>query len=283
MRLDHMRESRNVEDRRGRGGRMAVTGGVGTLIVIVLGLLFGVDPMTLLDSTGQVERVNMPDGRVVSDPAEEEQRRVVSVILASTEDVWGEVFARMGRQYEHPRLVLFRDRVESACGMAGAAVGPFYCPGDRQVYLDLGFFDELGRRFKAPGDFAQAYVVAHEVGHHVQNLLGISDRVHAMRGRVSEAEQNELSVRLELQADFFAGLWAHHANKAERFMEPGDVEEGLRAASAVGDDNLQMQSRGEVIPDAFTHGSSAQRLRWFKKGLETGDFEQGDTFSVSAP
>jgi predicted metalloprotease len=187
----------------------------------------------------------------------------------------------MGRQYQEPKLVLFTDEVRSACGFANAAVGPFYCPADDKVYLDLGFFRELEMRFQAPGDFAQAYVVAHEIGHHVQNQLGISDQVHAAQQQMSKSEANDLSVRLELQADFFAGVWAHHANKRNRILEVGDVEEGLRAANAIGDDRLQMQAKGYVVPDSFTHGSSAQRVKWFRKGLETGDFAQGDTFRAS--
>jgi predicted metalloprotease len=187
----------------------------------------------------------------------------------------------MGREYPEPTLVLFTDQVNSACGMAGAAVGPFYCPGDRQVYIDLGFYDLLRQRLGAPGDFAQAYVIAHEVGHHVQNVLGISDKLHQARGRVSEREYNALSVRLELQADFFAGLWAHHAQRMNQVIEPGDIDEALTAASAIGDDKLQMQSEGRVVPDAFTHGTSEQRMRWFMRGFETGDIRQGDTFAAT--
>jgi len=202
------------------------------------------------------------------------------VVLADTEDVWTQLFQEMGSRYEQPKLVLFSGQVRSACGMASSASGPFYCPADRNVYIDLVFYQELKQRFGAPGDFAQAYVIAHEVGHHVQNLLGISDKVQAMRGRVSEAEYNQMSVRLELQADFFAGVWAHHADRMKGILEEGDVEEALGAANAIGDDTLQRQTQGHVVPDSFTHGSSEQRMRWFLKGLKTGDLSQGDTFSA---
>nr|HPK03747.1 neutral zinc metallopeptidase [Candidatus Sumerlaeota bacterium] len=202
---------------------------------------------------------------------------------ADTEDVWHALFAEMGRQYREPTLVLFSDGVESACGFADAAVGPFYCPADQQVYLDLTFFDELNRRFGAPGDFAQAYVIAHEIGHHVQHQLGAMDRVQSARGRQTQAAANEKSVRLELQADFLAGVWAHHAQRTRAILEPGDIEEALGAASAVGDDTLQRRAQGRVVPDAFTHGTAEQRMRWFRKGFETGDVAQGDTFAVPEP
>jgi predicted metalloprotease len=205
----------------------------------------------------------------------------VSVVLADIEDVWQTVFAEIGQEYREPRLVLFTDQVESACGYAGAATGPFYCPGDEKVYLDLGFFEDMQRQLGAPGDFALAYVIAHEVGHHVQKLLGINDQVMAERGRVSEQEFNQLMVRMELQADFLAGVWAHHAQQATDFLEQGDIEEGINAAGAVGDDRIQRQTQGYVVPDSFTHGTSEQRVRWFKKGLETGDIRQGDTFNAS--
>ncbi len=202
-------------------------------------------------------------------------------MLANTEDVWTDLLPQSGRQYRKPTLVLFTDQVRSACGIAGAAVGPFYCPGDQKVYIDLSFFRELKTRFGAPGDFAEAYVIAHEVGHHIQRLLGTMDRVDSVRGRVSEQEANELSVRLELQADFLAGVWAHYAQK-KGSLEPGDIEEALGAASAVGDDRMQRQTQGHVVPDSFTHGSSEQRIRWFRKGFETGDLRQGDTFTTSS-
>jgi hypothetical protein len=211
---------------------------------------------------------------------QDELARFVSVVLADTEKVWTEQFRRMGETYRVPQLVLFSGRVSSACGLASSATGPFYCPGDQKVYVDLSFYEELKEQFDAPGDFAQAYVIAHEVGHHVQKLLGITDQVDAMRGRVSKQQENELSVRLELQADFLAGMWAHHAEKNWKILEAGDVEEALNAATAIGDDRIQQRTQGHVVPDSFTHGSSAQRLRWFRKGLQTGDFKQGDTFSA---
>ncbi len=214
------------------------------------------------------------------DPAEEERKEFVSVVLGYTEDVWEDLFRKMNKEYVKPKLELFRDATQSGCGNASSAVGPFYCPADQKVYLDLGFFQELKEKFKAPGDFAEAYVVAHEVGHHVQNLLGISDKVHAAQSRASKAEANELSVRLELQADFLAGVWAHHAQKIKSILEVGDVESGLRAATAIGDDRLQMEAQGYVVPDSFTHGTSKQRVRWFTKGLKTGDYSQGDTFNA---
>jgi predicted metalloprotease len=217
-----------------------------------------------------------------ANPAEEERKDFVSAVLAQTEDVWKDLFRRMNKEYQEPHLVLFPGRVESACGLASAAVGPFYCPGDQKVYLDLSFFQELKDRFRAPGDFAQAYVVAHEVGHHVQNLLGISDKVHSQQSRLGKAEANELSVRLELQADFLAGVWAHHAEQSRQILEAGDVEGALRAATAIGDDRLQREAQGYVVPDSFTHGTSQQRVRWFRRGLETGDLSQGDTFSAES-
>ena len=286
MRWQGNRESENIEDRRGSGGRrgpVMIGGGIGTIAIVLLVLFMGGDPTALLK---QLQPGNQPGGAPPGQlPAEaeadDEVKRFVAVVLASTEDVWEEQFLDMGKQYRKPTLVLFAGEVNSACGFASAAVGPFYCPADQEVYLDLSFFRELETRFGAPGDFAQAYVIAHEVGHHVQNQLGISDRVHAQQTRLSKAEANALSVRLELQADFFAGVWAHHANRTQRILEPGDVEEGLQAANAIGDDRLQRQSSGQVVPDSFTHGSSAQRVRWFRKGLETGDLSQGDTFNAA--
>jgi len=235
----------------------------------------GADPMALLQ-----QQQNAGPGQGAVNPEEEQRKDFVSVVLADTEAVWHQLFKQMGRNYEEPKLVLFRGRVESACGLASSAVGPFYCPRDHKVYVDLEFFEELQKRFGAPGDFAQAYVIAHEVGHHVQDLLGISDRVHAQQGRTSKAEYNQLSVRLELQADFLAGVWAHHAQKMRNMLEEGDIEEALRAAEAIGDDRLQRQAQGYVVPDSFTHGTSAQRVRWFRRGFETGDVEQGDTFNA---
>jgi uncharacterized protein len=273
------RQSENIEDRRGlsRGG-IAIGGGLGGIIVLIIALLLGADPRQLLEqSPGDNAGPGTPSSRSIN-PKEEELKQFVSVVLASTEDVWTDIFRQSGRQYRKPTLVLFTEQVRSACGLAGAAVGPFYCPGDEKVYLDLSFFEELQTRFRAPGDFAEAYVIAHEVGHHVQRLLGTMDRVDAARGRVSEEEANQLSVRLELQADFLAGVWAHYAQQ-KGILEPGDVGEALGAASAVGDDRLQREAQGYVVPDSFTHGSSEQRVRWFRKGLETGDIRQGDTFN----
>src|SRR5687767_10740530 len=272
MRWRGERQSTNIEDRRGIGGKVAVGGGLGTVIVIIIALLFGADPQQVLEQlpTGSPEQVQTSQPRSAE---EEELKQFTGVVLAKSEDVWNQIFRQNGRQYREPTLVLFTDQVRSACGIAGSAVGPFYCPGDEKVYIDLAFYDTLRQRMGAPGDFAQAYVVAHEVGHHVQNLLGISDRVHAMQQRVSRVQANELSVRLELQADYLAGVWAHHAHRNRQLLEAGDIEEGLRAASAIGDDRLQRESRGHVVPDSFTHGSSEQRVRWFRKGLESGDFE----------
>ena len=277
MRWQQGRRSENVEDRRGMpSGRVMAGGGLGMLILVVVITLLGGDPRGLLQQAGnQPPAVNQP-----VDGAQDELKEFVQAVLADTEDVWTALFRQQGRQYRNPKLVLFNGSIDSACGYASAAVGPFYCPLDQKVYLDLSFFNDLETRFKSPGDFAQAYVIAHEIGHHVQNQLGISEKVQQARGRVSEEEYNQLSVRLELQADFFAGVWANHAQRMKNLLEPGDIEEGLRAASAIGDDKIQMQSRGYVVPDSFTHGSSEQRMRWFRRGLQTGDMTQGDTFSA---
>ena len=280
MRWKGERESDNVEDRRFSRGTVAVGGGLGTLVIVILALLFGADPQRVLqqlaptgDSQPGVQRTQPANNQ------EDELKQFVGVVLAKTEDVWQDVFRQNGKQYRNPKLVLFTDKVQSACGITGTAVGPFYCPGDEKVYIDLAFYQELKDRFKAPGDFAQAYVIAHEVGHHVQKLLGISDRVDALQRRSNERDANKLSVRLELQADFFAGVFARYV-KNQNMLEPGDVEEALRAASAVGDDQIQRQTTGYVVPDSFTHGTSEQRLRWFRKGYESGDIRQGDTFSA---
>ncbi len=284
MRLDQERESGNVEDRRGMGGRGLVLGGGGTIIVILIAMLFGADPRALLQQmqTSSVEQQAPAPGTPGQPAVPDEDRAFVSRVLGSTEDVWQAEFQRMNRAYQAPTLVLFTDATESGCGMAGSAMGPFYCPEDRKVYIDLGFYEEMKQRFGASGDFAQAYVIAHEVGHHVQTLLGIGDRVRALQERSSKAEANELSVRLELQADFFAGVWAHHADEMRHILEPGDLEEALNAANAIGDDRLQMQTQGRIVPDSFTHGTSEQRVRWFRKGFETGDMSQGDTFNAQA-
>ena len=280
MRWRGERQSTNIEDRRGIGGKVAVGGGLGTIVVLILALLFGADPSQLLEQMPSGPSAGVESSRPVSSE-EEELKQFVAVVLGKSEDVWNNVFQQTGRQYREPTLVLFTGQVQSACGMAGAAVGPFYCPGDEKVYIDLSFYEELRRRFNAPGDFAQAYVIAHEVGHHVQNLLGISDRVDAMQRRVSRTEANQLSVRLELQADFFAGIFARYV-KDQGVLEAGDIEEALRAASAIGDDQIQRRTTGYVVPDSFTHGTSEQRFRWFKKGYDTGDIRQGDTFSATS-
>jgi hypothetical protein len=273
------RESDNVEDTRGSGGgRIAVGGGIGGVILVVAYLLLGGDPQALIDS--QQPQSQVSTRQVDRNAPRDDASKFVAVVLADTEDAWRELFRQMGRQYEDPKLVLFSDQTRSGCGFASGATGPFYCPADRRVYIDLSFYRMLRDRFGAPGDFAQAYVIAHEVGHHVQNLLGITAKMDAARGRVSEAEYNRLSVRLELQADFFAGVWARYADRAKHVVEAGDIDEAMRAASAVGDDNLQRRSRGYVVPDSFTHGTSAQRVQWFRKGYETGDLRQGDTFAA---
>ncbi len=272
------RESENVEDARGSGGgRLVMGGGIGTVVLVVLYLLLGGDPQALFNS----QQAQLPQSAQVDTQApRDEASKFVAVVLADTEDGWKEVFRQMGREYQEPRLVLFTDMIQSGCGFASGATGPFYCPQDRRVYIDLGFFRQLQERLGAGGDFAEAYVIAHEVGHHVQKLLGITDRVDAARRRVSESEYNRLSVRLELQADFLAGVWARYADRVKHVVEAGDIEEAIRAASAVGDDRLQYRSRGYVVPDSFTHGTSEQRVRWFRRGYETGDLRQGDTFNA---
>jgi predicted metalloprotease len=281
MRWRGERQSTNIEDRRGvSAGRVAVGGGLGTLVILVLALIFGINPQRLFEQMPADSEPGVQSSRP-QNAEDEELKQYVSVVLAKSEDVWQDVFRQNGRQYREPTLVLFTDQVRSACGMAGAAVGPFYCPGDEKVYIDLSFYEQLRRRFNAPGDFAQAYVIAHEVGHHVQKLLGISERVDARQRQMSETDANRLSVRLELQADFFAGIFARYVQN-QGMLEAGDIEEALRAASAVGDDQIQRQTSGYVVPDSFTHGTSEQRLRWFRKGYETGDIRQGDTFNTTS-
>lgn len=283
MRWQQGRRSENIEDRRGsrRPARgVALGGGVGLLVIVLVFIFLGGDPQALLQQLNQLPQAAPQVEAGPEDPASAELRDFVAVVLADTEDVWRELFRRSGREYAEPKLVLFTGEVDSACGFASAAVGPFYCPRDSKVYLDLAFFRELDERFGAPGDFAQAYVVAHEVGHHVQNLLGITDKVHSQQGRIGEEEFNALSVRLELQADFFAGVWAHHAQRARQILESGDLEEALDCAEAIGDDRLQKQAQGYVVPESFTHGTSQQRARWFRRGLETGDMRQGNTFEA---
>ncbi|MAT68943.1 MAG: metalloprotease [Planctomycetaceae bacterium] len=284
MRTEGRRESTNVEDRRRVSGRaMGLGGGLIGLIVVIVFTLLGGDPRQaakLVEGLEQGQGRQAPAGDQQFSPAEQEMARFVRVVLADTEDVWNELFNQRGAGYREPTLVLFTQRVQSACGFASAATGPFYCPLDQKVYLDLSFFDEMEQRFKAPGDFARAYVVAHEIGHHVQNLLGITDQVHAQQGQLNKVEYNRLSVRLELQADYLAGVWAHHAQKNWQILEPNDIKEALNAAAAIGDDRLQRQTQGYVVPESFTHGTSEQRVEWFYKGLQSGDMAGGNTFEV---
>jgi len=267
------RGSSNIEDRRGMGGPLVIGGGIVGVIALLINMFLGGD-------TSQLEQaLQQQNGQPYqASPQEEEMANFISVVLADNEDVWKSIFEAEGIQYREPTLVLFRNGVQSACGGASSAVGPFYCPADEKIYLDLSFFDELKTRFGASGDFACAYVLAHEVGHHVQKLLGTSEKVSAAMQQTDQASANRLSVALELQADFYAGVWAHHAQQTKDILEAGDLEEALGAASAVGDDKIQKMTRGEVVPDAFTHGSSEQRMQWFKKGFDTGDLRQGDTF-----
>jgi predicted metalloprotease len=272
------RESTNVDDRRGlsAGGGVAIGGGIIGVIVLVLRLLMGGG------SSDPDQQIQIPGQNVEMSPeekaADDERAKFVKVVLGYTEDVWGEIFSEQGKQYRQPTLVLFRNSVESACGNASSASGPFYCPGDEELYIDLSFYQELEDRFRVSGDFAMAYVVAHEVGHHIQKLLGISDKMEKLRQQLSEGEYNKYSVMLELQADFFAGVWANHAQKMKNILDPDDIDEALAAANAIGDDRLQKESQGYVVPESFTHGTSQQRMYWFKKGFQTGDINQGDTF-----
>jgi len=280
MRWQSGRRSENVEDRRGvRVSKKAAGGGIGTIIILLIALFLGIDPSALLKQTGVTEPST--ESTQTRSPEEDKLADFVSVVLGDTEDVWHDLFQKMGKQYKEPNLVLFTGAVESACGFAESAMGPFYCPADQKVYIDLSFYQDLKDRHNAPGDFAQAYVIAHEVGHHVQTLLGISKQVYAQRRQSTQAESNKLLVRQELQADCFAGIWAHHADKARQVLEQGDVEEALGAASAVGDDRLQKKARGYITPDSFTHGTSAQRVSWFKKGIESGKVDTCDTFSAT--
>lgn len=257
-------------------------GGIGAIVIVLLALYFGVDPQPFLQVMQETAKPTMQPGTELQVDAQNDPlAEFVSVVLADTEDTWNVLFRQLGRQYEEPRLVLFTGMTQSSCGLGQAAMGPFYCPADKKVYIDLSFYRDLRDRFRAPGDFAQAYVIAHEVGHHVQNLLGISGQVQQLRQRATRSESNALSVRLELQADCLAGIWAHEADRLRSVLEQGDVEEGLNAASAIGDDRLQRQSQGRVSPDSFTHGSSAQRVQWFRQGLGSGDLESCDTFNNS--
>jgi uncharacterized protein len=292
------RESENVEDRRGAGGGfpVGITGGVGAIVVVVVGLFLGIDPSTLMALLNGYAPDGQTDSRQVDQPgygssrlpdarggSEDRMRQFVSVVLADTEDVWRQAFSDMGRNYGDPKLVLYSDTVPSPCGLASAATGPFYCPNDHKVYLDTAFFEEMKNRFHASGEFAQAYVIAHEIGHHVQNELGILQKANDARARSDQRTSNGLSVRVELQADCFAGVWANHADRAKHILEQGDVEAAINAASAVGDDRLQRQARGTVAPDSFTHGSSAQRVAWFKRGIDSGNLKSCDTFAAAQP
>jgi predicted metalloprotease len=290
MRLDDQERSSNIEDRRGspaggrRLGRGVAGGGLGIVALALIAMFLGIDPSVILDSAAPTPpgagapRAPAPTG---APSREDKMADFVAAVLGSTEETWTEIFARGNRTYRKPVLVLFSGAVESACGFAEAAVGPFYCPPDQKVYIDLAFYRDLQDRFRAPGDFAQAYVIAHEVGHHVQHLLGIAEKVHAARQRVSERQANELSVRMELQADCLAGIWAARANRTRRILEPGDVEEGLNAAAAIGDDRIQRGARGYVSPESFTHGSAEQRVRWFRRGIEGSDVASCDTFAAA--
>jgi predicted metalloprotease len=284
MRLDEEQESQNIEDRRGsRISRGVVGGGIGTVAIILVALFLGVDLSVLLQD-------NLPETNVSQSPlpqsqqlGQDEMRQFVARVLGSTERTWSEIFRAAGRSYDKPTLVLFSDSVQSACGFAQAAAGPFYCGADRKVYIDLSFYRDLRQRFQAPGDFAQAYVIAHEIGHHVQNLLGIMAKAQALQGRAgSQSEANALSVRLELQADCLAGIWASIANRERQILEPGDVEEGLNAAAQIGDDRIQKRAQGYVVPEGFTHGSAEQRVQWFRRGIETADLKRCDTFARRA-
>ncbi len=287
MRIDDERESENIEDRRrmgGGGGRRFPGGGLGVAAVAVVALLMGVDPRIVFQTVGELTSgglASQPSGQVRSSPADEKTKSFVAKVLATTEDTWSQIFQQSGNRYEQPKLTLFSGTVQSACGYAQAAMGPFYCPGDHKLYLDMSFFNDLATRHNAPGDFAQAYVIAHEVGHHVQNLLGIADQVQAAQQRGGQSQGNQLQVRMELQADCFAGVWGNHTQQMRQALETGDLEEALAAASGVGDDRLQKQSQGYVVPESFTHGSSEQRMRWFSIGFKSGDPKQCDTFKAT--
>jgi len=284
MRIEDGRESDNVEDRRGRSGgfgggmRRGGTIGIGTIVLALVAMYFGVDPSFLLQGGSPVPTEQ--SAPAAKPPAGDEAARFVSQVLADTEDTWRELFRKSGRQYQDPKLVLFTGSTPTACGTGQSAMGPFYCPADQKVYIDLAFYRDLRERFRAPGEMAQAYVIAHEVGHHVQNLLGIADRVRQLQSQSrDQARANALSVRMELQADCFSGIWANHANRTRQILEQGDIESALNAAAAIGDDRIQKQTQGHVVPESFTHGTSEQRIRWFRRGYETGDIRQCDTFA----
>ena len=282
MKWEGQRESDNVEDRRGTGGgRIAAGGGLGLVVMVVLALLFGVDPRQILDQVGDQQVSEQDPAQPYQESAQEaERRKFARVVLADTEDTWSAVFQKAGKQYQPPKLVLFSGQVQSACGFAQSAMGPFYCPSDRKVYLDLSFFDDMDGKLQAGGDFAKAYVIAHEIGHHVQTLLGITDQVAAQRGEGDGGGASGTSVRTELQADCFAGVWAKNTETQKHILDDGDIDEALNAAAAVGDDRLQQRSRGYVVPESFTHGTSAQRSKWFRKGFDSGDLNQCNTFDA---
>jgi predicted metalloprotease len=283
MRWQGRKGSQNVEDRRGGRAKKVGTGlGLGSIIIVIIALLMGENPAQMLQQFGGGGQAQTQTTQTTTGGDGDELGKFVSVVLAETEEVWHKLFReQLGREYQEPVLVLFDGQTRSACGFASAATGPFYCPGDQKLYIDLSFYRQLKERFKAPGDFAMAYVVAHEVAHHVQYLLGITRQVDSQRGRISKTAYNDLSVRLELQADFLAGVWAHHAHRMNNILEEGDIEEALNAAHAIGDDRIQMETRGYVVPDSFTHGTSEQRMRWFTKGVKTGNLNEGDTFAAT--
>jgi len=287
MRIGNERESSSVEDRRGGGGLGIGAGGVGigtVVIALVASYFLGIDPRVILGMAENMQGAPQTSQHPI-DPARDPEAAMVSEVkkvMAMTEDTWEALFKDSGGQYRRPALVLYRNVTQTACGSGQAAMGPFYCPGDEKIYLDLGFFDQMARRFRAGGDFARAYVIAHEVGHHVQRQIGVTAKAEALRRQLPASEYNKISVRVELQADCFAGVWAQHANRARPFLDPGDIEEALAAANAIGDDALQRQSRGVVVPDSFTHGTSAQRVRWFRAGFDSGNLRSCDTFSAAA-
>jgi predicted metalloprotease len=280
MELGSQRGSGNIEDRRGMGGMVGGGIGIGTIVVAVIAYFLGIDPTQVIDASQQIQQQRAPQQQGKQGTPDDEMGQFVSKVLGSTEDVWQGIFKAGGRQYRDPKLVLYSGATRTACGVGQSAMGPFYCPNDQQLYIDLKFYNDLRTRFGVQGDFAQAYVIAHEVGHHVQNQLGIMDKLQSMQGRTSKAQFNQMSVRVELQADCFAGVWGNHARDAS-LLDPGDVEEALSAATAIGDDRLQKQGQGYVVPESFTHGSSAQRVRWFRRGMESGKMSECDTFSSS--
>jgi predicted metalloprotease len=283
MRWQMGRRSNNVEDQRGSGGGGGggmVVGGLGTLVLALIAMALGIDPAVVLNSVQEQQTRQISPAPSSRSPQEEKLVDFVSVVLADTEDTWQEIFQKSGETYQKPKLVLFSGAVRSACGQAQSAMGPFYCPLDQKVYIDLSFYQDLKTRHNAPGDFAQAYVIAHEVGHHVQTLLGISQQVQKIKQQASKVQANQLSVRQELQADCFAGIWAHHADRSRQILETGDVDEALNAATSIGDDRLQREAQGYIVPESFTHGTSAQRVRWFTRGLDSGDLKDCNTFKA---